>query len=202
MRRAFCILVAAALAFVPWALAQAPADQTAADKTTATAEAIIPQDQQASREQLKKLFEVMRLRQQFDAMMKMLPNFVQQQVHAQMEEMTAKLPDDKKPTPEQKAALDKVMRNYMGKAQAIYPADEMIEDAITVYRRHMSRHDVDAYITFFSSAPGQHLLDAQPQIMKEYMPIAMQRAQARSKELFAQMAVDMEEAMKPEAPAR
>jgi hypothetical protein len=202
MRRGFCMVASAALVLAPWTGAQTQTGQAAADQTSATADATIPKDQQATREQLKKLFEVMRLRQQFDAMMKMLPNFVQQQVHTQMEEMTAKLPDDKKPTTEQKVALDKVMRKYMDKAQAIYPADEMIEDAITVYQRHMSRTDVEAYIAFFSSAPGQHLLDAQPHIMKEYMPIAMERAQARSKELFAQMAVDMEAAMKPEAPAK
>jgi hypothetical protein len=202
MRRALYIVASATLAFAPWTVAQTPNGQAAADQATATADATIPKDQQATREQLKTLFEVMRLRQQFDAMMKMLPNYVQQQVHAQMEEMTAKLPDDKKPTPEQKIALDKVMRKYMDKAQTIYPAGEMIEDAITIYQRHMSRPDVEAYIAFFNSAPGQHLLDAQPKIAKEYMPVAMERAQARSKELFAQMAVDMEAAMKPEAPTK
>ena len=202
MRRAFCLVASAALAFAPWTVSQTHTGQAAGDQAAATANATIPKDQQATRELLKKLFEVMRLRQQFDAMMKMLPNIVQQQVHAQMEEMTAKLPDDKKPTPEQKIALDKVMRKYMDKAQSIYPPEEMIEDAITVYQRHMSREDVDAYIAFFDSAPGQHFLDAQPYIMKEYMPIAMERAQARSKGLFAQMAVDMEAAMKPEASAK
>lgn len=199
--------VAAALLVAGCGFAQtAPANGAAsAEQATAVkpdADATIPAGEQATREQLKKLFEVMRMRQQFEAMMKMLPSMVQQQVHAQMEELTAKLPGANQLTPEQQAALDKLTDKYMQKAQAIYPADEMIEDAITVYQRHMTKTDVDAYIVFYSSAPGRHFLDAQPQIMKEYMPLVMQRAQERSKQLYAEMAADLADFIKTAAPAK
>ena len=164
------------------------------------ATAPIPPDQQATKAQLAKLFEVMRLRQQFDGMIKMLPAMVQQQMHAQMKEMLAQMPAGKTPTPEQEAALDKLMKKYMEKAVAIYPADELIDDATTVYQRHMTRTDVDAFIAFYSSPAGQHLLDAQPVIMQEYMPMVMQRIQSRTKELYLEMAGDMQEFLKESAP--
>ncbi len=182
------------------AMAQTPTDQPASAAQPASAPTI-PADQQATKEQLTKLFEVMRLRQQFENMMKMLPASVQQEVHAQMKEMMARTPDSQKLTPEQQAALDKLMTKYIEKAQDIYPVDQMMEDAMAVYQRHMSRSDVDAYIAFYSSPPGQHLLDAQPVILKEYVPVAMQRVQERSKELYAQMAVDVQEFIKTEMPA-
>ncbi len=172
------------------ALAQRPAP--ASHKEAAT-EALVPVEQQATKQQLRKLFEVMRLRQQFDEMMKMMPSMVQQQVRGQMDQLTEKMPGAKHLTPEQQEALNKLMDKYMEKARTLYPADEMIEDAIAVYQRHMSREDVDAYIGFFSSVPGQHFLDAQPAIMKEYLPIAMERAQRRTSELTAEMATDLAE---------
>lgn len=192
MSRTYWMALAAGLVIAPWLVAQPAANQPAEERSGTATEATIPVDQQATREQLARLFEVMRLRQQFDSMMKMLPNIVQQQVHAQIEEMTSKMPDAKKLTAEQQAALDKLMNKYMEKARTIYPADEMIGDAITVYQRHMSRPDVETYIAFFSSPPGQHFLDAQPVIMKEYMPLAMERAQERSRELNAEMAADLQ----------
>lgn len=205
MRKWLLMFVAVGLALAPCAFAQPAVISPAANQPQtqpASAEApTIPVDQQATKEQLRKLFEVMRMRQQFDAMMKMLPSLVQQQVRSQMQQMT-KLPGSKPLSPGQQAAFDKLMQKYMAKAQAVYPVDEMIDDAIAIYQRHMSRKDVDAYIAFFSSPPGQDFLDAQPQIMKEYMPVAMKRAQDHSKELYAELAEDLQEMMKADTPAK
>ncbi len=63
------------------------------------------------------------------------------------------------------------MGKYIQKAMTIYSAEDMIEDMTAVYQRHLTGADVDAMIAFYSSPAGQHLLDAQPSIMKEYMPI-------------------------------
>jgi hypothetical protein len=159
-------------------------------------------DQQATKEQLGRLFAAMRLRQQFDNMMKAMPQMVEQQVRAQMQEQLANTPDAKKLTPEQQAALEKLMDKYMDKAKSIYPVDEMIDDAGTIYQRHMSRSDVDAYIAFYGSPPGQRLLDAQPVILKEYVPMAMHRVQERSRALDAEMAVDIQKFVASQTPAK
>jgi hypothetical protein len=172
----------------PQSVQSAPTSQ----KTLAS-EATVPMADQATKEQLKKLFEVMRLRQQFEETMKILPSVVQQQLRSQMGKLTASMPDRKQMTPEQRKELDNLMSRYMEKSATLYPVDEMIDDAITVYQRHMTREDVDAYIVFFSSPPGKHFLDAQPAIMKEYMPIAMERAQRRTQELTAELSTSLAE---------
>jgi uncharacterized protein len=202
MRKAFWIAALMGLSMVPAALAQTTASQPAEAATApAAAEAVVPADQQPTKEQLGKLFEVMRLRQQFESMTRMMPAIVQQQVHQQVTEMTAVMPGAKQLTPEQQAALDKLTAKYMEKAMNLYPADEMIADAMVVYQRHLSRSDVDAYIAFYSSPPGQHLLDAQPVIMKEYMPVVMDRVHTRTKVLYEEMAKDLEDFTKAQSPA-
>jgi uncharacterized protein len=179
------------------ALAQAPAEHT----TVVPLAPAIPPDQQPTREQLAKLFEVMRLRQQLQSVMKAMPAMIQQQVKTQMEEVTSKLPGAKQLTPEQQAVIDKMMNKYMEKAFKIYPVNEMLDDMASIYQRHLSRSDVDAFIVFYDSPAGQHLLDAQPAIMQEYMPMVMQRTQERTRILTDEMAKDMEELVKSMAPA-
>jgi hypothetical protein len=55
-------------------------------------------------------------------------------------------------------------------------------------------------ITFYGSPAGQHLLDAQPVIAQEYMPMVMgkvgQRSQAMTREMMKEMA-DAVPASKP-----
>jgi len=206
MNKAYRIAIAAGVMVVSvasFAPAQTPQGQSASVGQKAVAsEALVPVEQRATQEQLRTLFEVMRLRQQFEDMMKMLPSVVQQQVRTQMNQLKASMPATKQTTPEQQKALDKLMNKYMEKAATLYPVDEMISDAISVYQRHISQDDADAYISFFSSPPGQHFLDAQPAIMKEYMPIAMERAQRRTRELTAEMAADIVEFRKSVEPAK
>lgn len=201
MRRLQAAAALAALSLAPCALAQSPpAPPAPATEASAGAPAVVPPDQQATREQLAKLFEVMRLRNQFESMTRMMPAIVRQQVHQQMAEMAAAIPGGKQLSPQQQEALDKLTDKYMEKAANLYPAAEMIDDAMTIYQRHMSRSDVDAYITFYSSTPGQHLLDAQPVIMKEYMPVVTDKVEARTKQLYTEMALDMQNFIKEQSP--
>lgn len=174
-------------------LAQAPA-------AAATATSTISVDQQPTKEQLAKLFEVMRLREQMQTVLKQMPAMIQQQMKAQMADMVSKLPGAKQLTPEQQATVDKMMGKYMQKALEIYPVSEMLEDMGSIYQRHLSRTDVDAFIAFYQSPAGEHLLDAQPAIMQEYMPLVMSHVQGRSKELNEELIKDMAEMAKSMAP--
>jgi uncharacterized protein len=197
MKKASCIAVVlgAGLMMMPCVMiAQTPANHAAA------APAAIPLDQQPTKEQLAKLFEVMRLREQMQNAMKMVPGMVQQQVQAQAKEMTAKLPGGA-PTAEQQVAIEKVLNKYLEKAISVYSVDEMIDDMGTIYQHHLSRTDIDAFIAFYGSPAGQHLLDQQPAIMQEYMPMVMKRVQERSKVLTNELIKEMEEITKPQAPA-
>lgn len=160
--------------------------QDAAEQPAAT----IPASEQPTKDQLAKLFHVMRLREQMESVMKMMPTLVQKQVEEQAQAMAEKqsggaLTDD------QQKALGEVMRKYMEKAMNVYTVDEMIDDMSSIYQRHLSSADVDAFIAFYSSSAGQHLLDAQPAIMQEYMPLVMNRTAERSKELTDELASEL-----------
>jgi hypothetical protein len=184
---------------VPFAaLAQAPADQPAG---TTTAAATVPLDQQPTKEQLAKLFEAMQLRKQLDGVMKMLPAMIQQQIKSQMQGLTSKAAEGKQITPEQQAAIDKTMNKYLEKALSVYPVDAMLDDLTTIYQHHMSRTDVDAFIAFYNSTAGQHLLEQQPAIMREYMPMAMKRAQEGTKSLTNDLTRDLNGILESSPPA-
>jgi hypothetical protein len=201
------ILGAAVVATSAFSIAQSatPAGQTGAAAQAGQAPAAsVPAGQQPTKEQLAKLFDVMRIRDQMQSMRQIVPGMVAQQIQSAMKQTEANLPAGTKLTPEQREAMQKVMSKYVGKAMDLYPTDEMLADMTTIYQQHLSKDDVDGLITFYSSPAGQHLLDAQPVIAKEYMPMVMgkvtERSQAMTKEMMKEMA-DIVPAAKP-APAK
>jgi hypothetical protein len=200
----FAAIIGFGLALAPWTIfAQAPAAAPAPETATA---AVIPPDQQPTKEQLYKLFEVMHLKDQMQSMMKMMPALIQQQVKEQQKQVASKLPGGAL-KPEQQEDISKIMDKYMEKALSVYSIDQMLEDLATIYQRHLSRVDVDAYIAFYGSPAGQHLLNLTPVMMQEYMPMAMKRMQESTKTLTDDMTREMlecintDEHAKPAAPA-
>jgi len=185
--------LAAIVAIVPAALSQAPADQQATPDAQAEPQLrVIPPDDQPSKEQMARLFDAMRLRQQMANMTKTLPAMIQQQVSQQIKSLTANTTGTPL-TAEQQAAVDQLMKKYMERALSLYPPDEMIADLSGIYQRHLSKEDVDGIIAFYSSPAGQHMVELAPVAMKEYMPLVMGRMQERSKALAEEMKKDMKE---------
>jgi len=162
------------------------------DSSGTVSTTIVLADQKPTMEQLTKLFEVMRLKEQMQSMRQMVPAMVQQQIKSAMEQTEADLPAGTKLTAEQRDGMQKVMSKYVGKAMELYPAEEMLTDMSAIYQRHLTRDDVDGLIVFYSSPAGQHLLDAQPVIAQEYMPMVMgkvtERSEAMTKEMMKEMA--------------
>ena len=111
-------------------------------------------DQQPTKEQLAKLFDVMRIREQMQSMRQIVPGMVAQQIQAAMKQTEASLPAGTKLTQEQREGMQKVMSKYVGKAMDLYPTDEMLADMTTIYQQHLSKDDVDGLITFYSSSAG------------------------------------------------
>jgi hypothetical protein len=184
-----------AIALMPAAFGQTQPGAQAAPQGQPQAEAqvrVIPPDDQASKEQLAKLFDVMQLRQQMASMTKTLPAMMQQQISQQIKSM-ATSSSGSSLTPEQQAAVATLMKKYMEKAMSLYPADEMIADLSGIYQRHLSREDVESVIAFYSSPAGQHMLELSPAVMKEYVPLVMSRMQERSKALTDEMKKDMKD---------
>ena len=203
MKKSFPIaLVVAFLLAAPFVHSQtAPPAPAATAMSDASTPSVVPPDQQATKEQLAKLFEVMRIREQTESMMKMFPAMIQQQIKQQEEEATANLPATAKPTPEQQEALDKLERRYFEKAMNLYTVDEMLDDMTGIYQRHFTREDVDAYIEFYSSPAGQHFLQMTPIIMQEYMPLVMKRVEDRSKDLTADFTKELKGVLNSTPPA-
>lgn len=185
------------MALAPWALAQAPASQPEATPAVAP---VIPQDQQATKEQLAKLFEVMRLREQLASVTKMMPALMQNQMQEQFRQMQKDHPEMKSVSEEQQQAFAKVMGKYMEKVMSIYTSDEMIADMTTIYQKYLTRSDVDGIIAFYGSPAGQHMLAMQPMIVKESMNISMKRVQERIKPLIDEMTKEMEGVVKSQTP--
>jgi hypothetical protein len=183
------------LALASSATAQSPADQPASS-TTQAASAVIPPDQQPTKEQLAKLFEVMRVREQLASVTKMMPAMMQQQMQAQFQQRQKDHPEMASMTEEQQQVFGKVMNKYMQRVMNLYTTDEMIADMSDLYQKHLIRSDVDALIAFYSSPAGQHMLDIVPIIMKEFMPMVMSRVQERIKPALDEMTKEMEDATK------
>ena len=162
--------------------------------------AVIAPENQATPDQLAKLFDGMRIKQQMQSMKTMVPAMVQQQIQAAMKQTEEGMPAGSRPTQEQREKMQAIMNKYVAKAMDLYPADEMLTDMTGIYQRHLSKDDVEGLITFYGSPAGQHLLDAQPVIAQEYMPMVMgkvgQRSQAMTREMMKEMA-DIVPASKP-----
>lgn len=164
-------------------------------------ERTIAPDDQATTEQLGKLFDAMRIKDQMQQMRQIVPSMIQQQIQAAMKQTEANLPAGTKLTDEQRARMQQVMMKYVGKAMDMYPYDEMLTDMTSIYQRHLSKEDVDGLITFYGSPAGQHLLDAQPLIAREFMPIVMGKVQERSQVMTKDMVKEMAEIVPATKPA-
>jgi uncharacterized protein len=201
MKKTYSIIATIGLALAPLAFAQAPAAQPApANQPQTAAQAPIPPDQQATREQVLQLFTALRMRKRYDHLKNLITATAQQAARQGMEQAMAKVPDAHKLTPTQQRQLNGILEKYLQKSMHLYTADEMIEDAIPVYQHNLRRSDVGADIAYYSSPAGRRLLDAEPVIMKELMPVIMAREKERSKSLQTEMMRDVMNFIKSQIP--
>ena len=203
MKKTICFAAALGVMMLPCAaFAQAPAAQPSTAPAAVMAEPSgLPADQQPTKEQLIKLFELMHVRDQLASVTKMIPALVQQQMKTQMQQMQKDHPEMAMMSEEKQQAAGMVMDKFMARVFDIYTPDEMISDMAGIYQKHLSRSDVDGMIAFYSSPAGQHMVAMTPVIMQEYMPLVMQRMQERMKPLTDEMSKEMEQIAKPAAPA-
>ena len=89
------------------------------------------------------------------------------------------------------SAIEKLLNQYSAKVPNVYSIDEMLADMSTIYQRYLTQEDVDAAIAFYSSTAGQDLLNAEPKIAREALPMIQQRSQAKGDALTAEMKKDL-----------
>jgi hypothetical protein len=197
MKKLFAIV--SLLLFVPaFATGQSPAGAADSTQIDPALAAPVPADQQPSKEDLQKLFEVMHLRDQMQNVMKAMPQIIQQSMQEQWKQVYSKYGANL--TADQQAGLEKLMQKYMTEAMSAYNVDSMIADMIPIYQRHFTKDDIKSLAAFYSTPSAQRMLAIQPVIMKEYMPVVMQRMQQSSSKLTDEMVQDLTTYIKSTTP--
>ena len=126
-----------------------------------------PTDTSASKEQVEKLFDVMQIREQSHQMMDSLSK--------QMQVMT---------TQNIKARYPNITAAELARASRIseeslkdVPLDEILDDMVPIYQKHLTQGDVDAMVAFYSSPTGKKLMQQLPEITEEAMQVSYQHMQ-------------------------
>jgi hypothetical protein len=123
----------------------------------------------ASKEDVKKLFDVMASRDQMRQMMK--------QIFAQMRTMNREEIKKRQPgvSQEDLTRADQQSEEFIKD----FPIDEMLDDMIPVYQRHFTKSEIEALINFYSSPAGQKFLHEMPAVTAETMRTVYPRLQAQ-----------------------
>ncbi len=125
-------------------------------------------DPPASREDVVKLFDVMNIRDQMRTVMESVAKQQRAMIHEGLKKRSPEI------TEEDLARMDQFTSDIMKDM----PVDGMIDDMVPVYQKHLSRSDVEAMSTFYSSPTGQKLLREMPAMTAESMQAAAPRIQA------------------------
>jgi uncharacterized protein len=121
----------------------------------------------ASKEDVKKLFDLMASREQMSQMMK--------QLFAQMRSLNREQIKKRRPevTEAELARMDRESEDLIKN----FPLDEMLSDMIPVYQRHFTKSEIDALTAFYSSPTGQKFLHEMPAVTAETMRAVYPRLQ-------------------------
>ncbi|HET8888159.1 MAG TPA: DUF2059 domain-containing protein [Candidatus Angelobacter sp.] len=128
-------------------------------------------------DQIMKLVDLLQIRRNISLMMDGMKQAMKQGAEQSFRD---RVPN---PTPKQLEALNGMVDDMM----ADMPLDEMVEAIVPIYRRHLSKTDVDEIIRFYSSAVGQKLLREQPQMIQEGMQAGMEIQQKRMDQMMAKI---------------
>jgi uncharacterized protein len=115
-------------------------------------------DAPASKEDIQKYLDVMHVQDMMKTMMASMTKQMHQMVHQQIQKQLSLTPDFE-------ARMDKMMDDLVTN----FPIDDLIASMIPVYERHLTKGDVEALITFYSSPTGQKILKEMPAMTAEAM---------------------------------
>lgn len=124
-------------------------------------------DGAATREDVLQLFSIMQINQQMHTMMDAM---IKQQKSLIHESARRKNPNINQ------QELDRLDR-MMDETIKDFPVEGLLDDMVPVYQKHLSKTDVAAMGTFYSSPTGQKLLREMPAMTSEAMQAAYGRLQ-------------------------
>jgi uncharacterized protein len=139
-------------------------------------------DTPATRQDVLQLFSVMQINQQMHTMMDAMMKQQKSLVHDTARRKNPSI------TQQELNRLDRMMDETVKD----FPVEGMLDDMVPVYQKHLSKTDVAAMGTFYSSATGQKLLREMPAMTSE----AMQAAYGRLQKQMEIMTERIDEAIK------
>lgn len=165
-------------------VAQQPAP-SATPSAAANAHASVPAaaDGRPSSDQVRKLLALLRVRDELQITLDAMKQQVKDQA---VQSFRERISD---PTPEQLKSVNYVVDDVFRDVSL----DDLIQDLVPVYQRHLTRSDVHALIGFYSSPAGQKILREQPAMIKESMQVAGINQQKRMEALLAKLEVRMQQ---------
>jgi uncharacterized protein len=121
----------------------------------------------ASKEEIRKLFDVMLSRDQMNQMMR--------QLFSQMQSMSREQIKKKHPdiTDSELARMDRESEDLIRH----FPLEAMLDDMVPVYQKHFTKFDIEAVTAFYSSPSGQKFLHELPAVTSETMQAVYPRIQ-------------------------
>jgi hypothetical protein len=129
---------------------------------------IAQSDAPATREDVRKLFEVMKIHDQMTVVMESVAKQQRTMMHEGMRKRMPQITD------QELARLDQFASEIMQDL----PIDGVLDDMVPVYQKHLSKGDVSAMSAFYSSPTGEKLMKEMPAMTAESMQAAGPRMQA------------------------
>jgi uncharacterized protein len=126
---------------------------------TAQTTVSISNDPAASREDILKLFQVMQIREQMLQVMKQASLQMRSITHEQLRKENPSI------TEAELAKIDARSDQILN----TIPIGDMLDDMVPVYQKHLTKTDVDAMVTFYSSPTGKKILHEMPAMTAEGM---------------------------------
>ncbi len=120
-------------------------------------------DAPATKEDIQRYMDVMHSHDMMQQMMDAMAKPMHQMVHQQFLKDKDKLPPD----------FEERLTRMMDDMLRDMPFDDMMQAMAPVYQKHLTRHDVNELVAFYSSPTGQKLLKEMPSIMADAMQAAM-----------------------------
>lgn len=129
------------------------------------APAVRAQESPASREEILRLFDTMQTREMTQQMLESMADQVRAQVRSMLTQRAAGVPQDFL------ARIDSLLDQML----TAYPMQEMLEDMIPIYQRHLTSADVSAMIAFYGTPTGQKVIREMPAIAAESAQVSQPR---------------------------
>jgi hypothetical protein len=172
MRKGLLLLVLVAFA-LPVFAQQSVAEAAAQAKSRAE---VFPPDA-PTQDQVMTLFDLLQVRRNMSLMLDGMKQAMKQGAEQSFRE---RVPN---PTPKQLEALREMIDGALGDM----PLDEMLEAMVPIYRRHLTKSDVEEMIRFYGGPVGQKVLLEQPKMLQEGMQAGVAIQQKRMDQINAKI---------------